>query len=75
MNYSNDGGSTFITPSVIPGTVDHGLGINGSRQGLLMNKLAVNKTGAIAIVNSTFKENAASHIWLIRGQKDKQQSR
>ena len=65
---SSDGGRTFVSPSVIPGSVDLALGINGSQQGLLMRKLAVNGTGAIAVVNSTFKRNQTSGIWLFRGQ-------
>ena len=36
--------------------------------GLLMRKLAVNGTGALAVVNSTFKRGKTSRIWLIRGQ-------
>jgi hypothetical protein len=65
---SSDGGRTFASPSVIPGSVDPALGVNGSQQGLLMRKLAVNGAGALAVVNSTFKRNQASRIWLIRGQ-------
>ncbi|MCH7937191.1 MAG: exo-alpha-sialidase, partial [Proteobacteria bacterium] len=65
---SSDGGRTFVLPSVIPGSADLALGINGSQQGLLMRKLAVNGTGAIAVVNSTFKRNQTSGIWLFRGQ-------
>lgn len=67
FTYSADGGRTFAPPSAVPGTLDPALGFNGSQQGLLMSKLAVNDTGAIAIVNSTFKPSEASHIWLIRG--------
>ena len=66
--YSGDGGRTFASPSVIPGSVDPALGVNGSQQGLLMRKLAVNGAGAIAVVNSTFKRNQASRIWLFRGR-------
>jgi hypothetical protein len=47
---------------------DAALGFSGSQQGLLMEKLAVNAPGAIAVVNSTFKGNETSHIWLFRGQ-------
>ncbi len=64
---SGDGGRTFSPPSVVPGTDDPRLGFNGSLQGLLMRKLAVNEAGAIAVVNSTFKRDAASRIWLVRG--------
>ncbi|MEM7225712.1 MAG: sialidase family protein [Pseudomonadota bacterium] len=65
---SSDGGQTFGSPSIIPGSADPALGVNGSQQGLLMRKLAVSEAGAIAVVNSTFKKDQASHIWLIRGQ-------
>ena len=68
MTYSSDGGRTFASPSVIPGSVDPALGTNGSQQGLLMRKLAVNGAGTVAVVNSTFKRNQTSHIWLFRGQ-------
>jgi len=67
FGYSNDRGSTFAPASVIPGSIDPTLGINGSLQGLLMKKLAVNGAGAIAVVNSTFKKREASRIWLYRG--------
>jgi hypothetical protein len=68
FTYSSDGGRTFASPSVIPGSVDPALGVNGSQQGLLMRKLAVNGAGAVAVVNSTFKRNQTSRIWLFRGQ-------
>lgn len=66
--YSNDGGRTFASPSVVPGSTDPKLGFNGNQQGLLMRKLAVNRAGAIAVVNSTFKRSKTSHVWLFRGQ-------
>ncbi len=69
FTHSSDGGGTFVAPSVIPGSVDAALGVNGSQQGLLMRKLAVNRTGAIAVVNSTFRRNEASHVWLFRGHR------
>ncbi len=48
--------------------MDPALGVNGSRQGLLMRQIAVNRLGALAAVNSTFKRNHSSRIWLHRGQ-------
>ncbi|MFQ5852613.1 MAG: sialidase family protein [Candidatus Binatia bacterium] len=66
--YSTDGGKTFASPSVVPGTTDPAFGSNGGQQGLLMQKLAVNGAGAVAIVNSTFKPNETSRIWLFRGR-------
>jgi hypothetical protein len=68
FTYSNDGGRTFASPSVVPGSADPNLGINGSQQGLLMRKLAVNGAGAIAVVNSTLQRNETSRVWLFRGQ-------
>ncbi len=65
---SRDGGDTFETPSIVPGSDDPAFGTNGGRQGLLMRKLAVNGMGDIVVVNSTFKEGEASHIWLHRGE-------
>jgi hypothetical protein len=68
MACSRDGGQTFSTPVIVPGSSDPAGGLNGSRQGLLMRKLAVNRAGAIAVVNSSFKPNEASRIWLMQGQ-------
>jgi len=68
FTHSNDGGRRFASPSAVPGSVNPALGFNGSRQGLLMRKLAVNESGAVAVVNSTFQRDEASHVWLIRGQ-------
>jgi hypothetical protein len=68
---SSDAGRTFAPPAVVPGSLDPALGFNGSQQGLLMRKLAVNQAGAIAVVNSTFKSNAQSRVWLWRGQRHK----
>ncbi|MEM7245468.1 MAG: sialidase family protein [Acidobacteriota bacterium] len=65
---SRDGGRTFAAPSVIPGSAEPELGENGSRQGALMKKLAVDATGRIAVVNSTFLQDEASHVWLYRGE-------
>lgn len=66
--YSRNGGKTFVSPSLVPGSADPALGVNGSQQGLLMRKLGVNRAGALAIVNSTFKWNETSRIWLFRGR-------
>lgn len=65
---SQDGGETFTPPSVIPDTDNPEYGSNGGLQGLLMQKIAVNQSGAVAVVNSRFKENEASRIRLIRGK-------
>jgi hypothetical protein len=65
---SRDGGQTFAAPALIPGSREPAPGFNGSLQGLLMQKLAANRRGAIAVVNSTFTPGQSSRIWLIRGQ-------
>ena len=64
---SQDGGGSFTLPEAIPGSADPE-GFNGSHQGLLMNKLAVNREGAVAIVNSSLKQGARSRVWLMRGR-------
>ena len=63
---SDDGGATFRSPVLVPHSADSGW--NGSLQGLLMRKLAVNRHGALAIVNSGFQEKERSRVWLMRGQ-------
>jgi hypothetical protein len=64
--HSGDGGRTFGWHAVVPGTADSELGFNGSLQGLLMRKLAVAEDGAIAVVNSSFREGEVSLVRLIR---------
>lgn len=63
---STDAGRSFTAPVLVPESADGGW--NGSSQGLLMRKLAVGRDGEIAIVNSSFKENERSRVWLIRGR-------
>jgi hypothetical protein len=65
---SVDGGGRFTPPAPVPGSADPRGGANGSTQGLLMRKLAANAQGAIAVVNSSLKEDAHSRVWLLRGQ-------
>jgi hypothetical protein len=59
---SGDGGRTFKAGEV-PGSADAS---NGGTQGMLMRKLAVSRDGSIAIVNSSFKQNERSRVWLMR---------
>jgi len=68
LTFSGDGGKIFASPVVVPGSLDSKLGFNGSQQGLFMKKLAVNKAGEMAIVNSTFNPQKSSHVWLIRSR-------
>lgn len=65
---STDGGRTFSAPSVVPATADVLLGVNGSRQGALMRKLAVADDGTVAVVNSSFREGVISRVRLIIGR-------
>lgn len=67
LSISTDGGTTFTKPEVVPGSIDAEGGFNGSNQGLLMKKLAVNRSGAVAIVNSSLEQDAHSRVWLMRG--------
>lgn len=69
---SRDGGRTFAPPSVVPGTDDRALGSNGGLQGLLMQKIAVNDAGDIAVVNSRFDPDVASRVRLVRGRAGEQ---
>ncbi|EWH00343.1 sialidase family protein [Halomonas sp. BC04] len=70
MMHSADGGETFSPPSIVPESVVEA-GFNGNLQGLLTHKLAVNDNGDIAVVNSTFVPDQASHVWLIRGRHER----
>lgn len=64
---SKDGGGSFSPPALVPDSADPDGGSNGSRQGLLMKKLAVSEQGAVAVVNSSFQTGGRSRVWLMRG--------
>jgi hypothetical protein len=67
---SRDGGDTFTPPAPVPASIDPAGGWNGSNQGLLMRKLALNGDGTVAIVNSSLKPNErSSRVWLMRGSR------
>ena len=65
---SRDAGRTFSKPALIPGSSDPAGSVNGSNQGKLMRKLAVNADGRLAVVNSSVKQGERSRVWLIRGE-------
>lgn len=65
---SHDGGHRFTSPATVPDSADAGGGTNGSQQGLLMQKLAVNDARQVAVVNSALKRNKHSRVWLIQGR-------
>lgn len=64
---SGNAGESFDEPRAIPRGADDPRGVNGSLQGLLMDKLAISPEGGVIVVNSTFEKGQASHIWLLRG--------
>jgi hypothetical protein len=65
---SQDGGRTFPPPETVPGSADPAGAPNGSFQGLLMQKLAVNRRGDVAIVNSSLAEGKRSRVWLMQAR-------
>jgi hypothetical protein len=65
---SLNGGRSFAPPESVPGSTDPEGGSNGSHQGSLMEKLAVNGAGRVAVVNSSLKEGGQSRVWLMRGE-------
>jgi len=67
ITVSRDGGGSFTPPALVPQSADPRGGVNGSRQGLLMKKLALGEQGAIAVVNSSFQAGVRSRVWLMRG--------
>ena len=69
-SYSLNRGETFASPRLLPGS-NAPAGINGSLQGMLMQKLAVSPNGEIAVTNSRFRNEKYSQIQLIRGSLSK----
>lgn len=61
-------GRGFGAPTVVPGTTDPSLGINGSLQGLLTRKVAAGPDGRVAVVSSHFDRGRRSVVLLIRGE-------
>lgn len=66
MTWSDHEGESFANPVAIPRGGEKVEGINGSLQGLLMDKLAVTPDGDIIAINSTFDHVHASFVWLMR---------
>lgn len=63
---SVDGGASFTRPTVIPRGGPNASGVNGSLQGLLMDKLAITPEGGVVVVNSTIDPGEVSQVWLMR---------
>lgn len=68
MTVSRDGGRSFDAARVVPGSAAPQGGGNGSQQGLLGKKLAVDGEGRIAVVNSSLAPGEGSRVWLMRGE-------
>lgn len=62
------GWTKLRSPGIVEGSDESHLGRNGSQQGLLMRKMAIDRAGRPVVVNSTFREGACSHIWLHAGE-------
>ena len=62
---SADGGDTFGAAAQLPGTG----GRNGGTQGLLMDKLAANSRGDVAVAHSSFEPGRQSRVFVVRGIK------
>jgi hypothetical protein len=65
---SGDGGRGFSAPAVVPGGAAPAGGSDGSQQGWLGRKLAVDGTGRIALVNSSLVPGQGSRVWLMHGE-------
>jgi hypothetical protein len=68
MSGSLYGGDRFSPAVIVPHSGDEEPGVNGSLQGLLMRKLAVNADGELAVVNSTVQQGERSFVRLLRGR-------
>ena len=68
MTVSRDGGRSFDAARTVPGSAAPHGGGNGSQQGLLGKKLAVDRDGRIAVVNSSLVPGEGSRVWLMRGE-------
>ncbi|MET0980641.1 MAG: sialidase family protein [Telluria sp.] len=65
---STDGGQHFSRPEPVPGSAAAPGARNGSHQGLLGKKLAVDGAGRVAVVNSSMLPGVSSRVWLMRGR-------
>lgn len=65
---SRDGGTRFSPAAVVPGSVGPPGAFNGSSQGLLTQKLAMNAAGAVRVANSSLDIGVGSRVWLIPAQ-------
>ncbi|HEU5074342.1 MAG TPA: sialidase family protein [Polyangiaceae bacterium] len=68
FSYSHDGGDSFTRPTMVPGTAASELGVNGSRQGKLSEKLGISPAGGVAVVDTRFHDGERSVVRLITGR-------
>jgi hypothetical protein len=68
FTHSNDAGASFAAPRDVPQSVDLLGGTNGSHQGHLMRKLAL-EPHTIAVVNSSLALGRGSRVWLMRASR------
>jgi hypothetical protein len=68
ITWSSDAGRHFAPPARVPGSGDPSGGSNGSHQGLLGKKLAVDRSARLAIANSSLVPGERSRVWLMRGR-------
>lgn len=65
---SQDGGTRFSAAAEVPGSMPPPGAVNGSSQGLLTQKLAMNAAGSVLVANSSLRPGEASRVWLLPGQ-------
>lgn len=66
--WSLDAGKRFTRPQRVPGSSDPAGAGNGSQQGLLGVKLAMDRNGRFAIANSSLLPGRDSRVWLMWGR-------
>jgi hypothetical protein len=71
LRCSTDGGVRFAASGEVPEVGGAGLGVNGSQQGMLAEKLATTAAGGLVVVNSTFDAGRASRVRLVRGRLER----
>lgn len=67
LAFSRDAGRSFSKPATVPGSGAPAGGSNGSQQGLLGRKLAIDGAGRVVLVNSSLVPGQGSRVWLMRG--------
>lgn len=72
---SHNAGASFTAPYAVPESAGPQNCWNGSHQGYLMDKLAVNRHGTVAVVNGCLEPGAGSRVWLVRGSPAGAQAR